>query len=153
MASFHADPYGQSPPSSGDASDEGTPDTRLTAFSPEDAVKGAGTGSQPVAANPVSAGVVPTPGAQQDPFVSSARKQKQEQKLSPTASAFLPFNLAFKVGSSVTLPSAVAGPGTANPVPGTLQYLDSVVASNQSSIAPATLDSTSFGVSPTSCIA
>lgn len=89
--------YGQSPHSSSGifGSTEGTPDTRLTAFSPDDArpLKVAIEGSTAAHAGTV----------QHDPFVTSTAKGKGEQKLSATASAFKPF----------VVPVPVAQPGPA----------------------------------------
>ena len=76
--------YGHSPHSSSGAagSSEGTPDTRFTAFSPEDAhpVKSTGQNSTPQRAT------------QHDPFISTSTRNKAEQKLSATASDFKPYS-------------------------------------------------------------
>jgi hypothetical protein len=75
--------YGHSPHSSSGlaGSSEGTPDTRFTAFSPEDA--------RPVKAAGLT--VTPMTTTQADPFVTTSTKVKAEQKLSATASDFKPF--------------------------------------------------------------
>ena len=85
--------YGHSPHSSSDVagSSEGTPDTRFTAFSPEDA--------RPIKATEHTA----TPqreATQQDPFITTSTKTKVEQKLSATASDFEPYSQ--NVGSAKT---------------------------------------------------
>jgi hypothetical protein len=78
--------YGHSPHSSSGifGSTEGTPDTRLTAFSPDDA--------RPLKASNDVSGGTQSGTTQQDPFVTTTTKGK-EQKLSATASAFQPFNI------------------------------------------------------------
>ena len=75
--------YRHSPHSSSGAagSSEGTPDTRFTAFSPDDAQRIKVTGQ---------AGT-PLTNSQQDPFVTSANT-KTGQKLSATASDFKPYS-------------------------------------------------------------
>jgi hypothetical protein len=120
MSSFNPR-YSQSPHSSSGAADsgEGTPDTRLTSFSPEDArlVKPSNTKSTGT----------PLKASQQDPFVTTSSKPKGEQKLSATASAFQPFGL--RVSSSSSAPVTTHGSA---PVPGTIQYLDGVIAAQLS---------------------
>jgi hypothetical protein len=76
--------YGQSPHSSSDipGSSEGTPDTRFTAFTPEETRT----------AKVVTQASTPLRASHQDPFVTTAAKVKSEQKLSATASAFKPFS-------------------------------------------------------------
>ncbi|PQE16546.1 meiosis mei2 protein [Rutstroemia sp. NJR-2017a BBW] len=114
MSSFNH-PYGQSPPSSTGAveSVQGTPNTALTAFSPEDVRPAKSADSRPSSA-PLSTN-------QQDPFVSAGPRSKADQKLSATASAFQPFS--YSVGPSSTTQTsqvpAVAYGSTANLVPDT----------------------------------
>ncbi|RFU35802.1 hypothetical protein B7463_g517, partial [Scytalidium lignicola] len=79
---------------------EGTPDTRLTAFSPEDTKNSKQEGH-------------PNTGSSQktesnDPFVSTDPVRENDQKLSPDASIFLPFYL--KIGSAAT-PQPTTGGG------------------------------------------
>jgi len=150
MSSFNAAMYGQSPPSSAVESTEGTPDTRFTAFSPEDIKP-----SKPVNAVGVAAQSAGT--AAQDPFISAAPRPKAGQKLSPTASAFQPFGQSFNwCNETVSIPvvahnassGAASGSGAAGPVPGTIQYLDQVVAAHANSVAQTqSTEATSFGVS------
>ena len=108
----------QSPDSSNGATESvrGTPETMLTAFSQEDAssLKQANTVSTPLRAAP------------QDPFVSTGIKLKVGQKLSATASAFQPF--ALKVAANT--PMVAHGSGSTEVLPGTMQYLEKVVASH-----------------------
>ena len=91
----------------------GTPDTRLTAFSPED---GSARSSKLISALSLSSTPNPapvrfhvpkteayTPGssaAEKDPFTSSSSAFKLEQKLSPTASAFRPVSTPLVAHSS-----------------------------------------------------
>lgn len=93
---------------------DGTPDTRLTAFSPEEnSVKStkllqtAGSGS--AQGRPVQFAVKPAhgyrgthiPSVEKDPFITStAVVHKPEQKLSPTASTFRPFSVPVVVHGS-----------------------------------------------------
>ncbi|TAQ90445.1 hypothetical protein B7494_g1292 [Chlorociboria aeruginascens] len=128
--SFNPAMHGQSPhSSSNDAAEstQGTPDTRFTAFSPEDARAFKLTASASTA--------TPLRASQHDPFVTTTSKSKAEQKLSATASSFQPFS--FKVSSASSVPTVAYGsasltPLLSNPVPGTVQYLDSVVAAHTS---------------------
>ncbi|EAA28006.3 hypothetical protein GE21DRAFT_4404 [Neurospora crassa] len=91
---------------------EGTPDTRLTAFSPDDNSAGSNkllnrtlalsTASSQDAhshrfhSHTSSDGysVAPASGSDKDPFVSTSSISKQDQKLSPTASSFLPVSVS-----------------------------------------------------------
>ena len=88
--------YGQSPHSSSGifGSSEGTPDTRFTAFSPDDA--------RPLKASNQDSDAAHSGATHQDPFVTITARGRSEQKLSATASAFKPFNL----------PVATTGPAT-----------------------------------------
>lgn len=127
MSSFNRS-YGQSPPSpiSNGAyeSIQGTPNTALTAISPED-----GRAPKPTAAaesRPSSANQSAV--NQHDPFVTTTTSRASAQ-LSATASAFRPLQL---YGAAVSAPVAsnliANGSGLAL-IPGTIQYLDNVVAS------------------------
>src|ERR1700712_3975022 len=91
MSTFNH-PYGHSPPSSHGAveSAQGTPNTALTAFSPEDVKPPKSADSRPSSA-PLSTN-------HQDPFVTAGPRSKADQKLSATASAFQP--LIYSVGPS-----------------------------------------------------
>lgn len=98
---------------------DGTPDTRLTAFSPEEnsakstkLLQTASSGS--AQGRPVQFAVKPAngyrgthiPNVEKDPFITStAVIQKPEQKLSPTASAFRPFSVPIVVHGSADGPS------------------------------------------------
>ncbi|KAM3073805.1 hypothetical protein ACMFMG_008430 [Clarireedia jacksonii] len=129
MSTFN-NAYGHSPPSSHGAveSVQGTPNTALTAFSPEDVRP-----PKPADSRPSSA---PLSSNHQDPFVTAGPRSKADQKLSATASAFQPFS--YSVGPSSTTQTAqipaVAYGSTTNLVPGTVQYLDNVVASHSSPV-------------------
>ncbi|KAG0648563.1 Meiosis mei2 [Hyphodiscus hymeniophilus] len=76
--------YDHSPHSSSGVagSSEGTPDTRFTAFSPED--------TRPI--KPSTQNGTPQRANQQDPFISTSAEPKAEQKLSATASDFKPYS-------------------------------------------------------------
>ncbi|KAK0718388.1 RNA recognition motif 2-domain-containing protein [Lasiosphaeria miniovina] len=105
---------------------EGTPDTRLTAFSPDDSSArsnkllktlslNASSDSHHVRfhANLSSEGYLGGPvGAEMDPFVSSTTSApKSEQKLSPTASAFRPVSISLVAhGSLNSMPGLNIGP-------------------------------------------
>ena len=115
-----------SPHSSSGAADsykhEGTPDTRLTAFSPDDnsarsnrllnRTLAVGTATSQDAhshhfhSHNSSDGysVAPASGSDKDPFVSTSSITKPDQKLSPTASSFLP----------VSVPGPLVAHGSAN---------------------------------------
>lgn len=129
MAQARGDAFNpQSPRSSPGGADsykhEGTPDTRLTAFSPDENVarstkfaRPLGAGKGPLAyqipatlANGYSH--IATTLADKDPFTSSTTPGTQEQKLSATASTFHPFSVPLVVSSSsaTTLPSIETGP-------------------------------------------
>jgi hypothetical protein len=108
--------FGQSPHSSSGlgGSSEGTPDTRFTMFSPDDA--------RPSKAANEQAGGTPLRNSQQDPFVSTATKIKVEQKLSATATAFKPFGLNV---ASTTVPSF--GMSATAALPGKVQQLNDLL--------------------------
>ncbi|KAL2017300.1 hypothetical protein VTK56DRAFT_2323 [Thermocarpiscus australiensis] len=84
---------------------EGTPDTRLTAFSPGDSsirsnkllttlsLNSSSEQSILFRVKPVESFGVVHAAADKDPFVSSTAAPKQEQKLSPTASSFRPVSV------------------------------------------------------------
>lgn len=115
-------PIRPSPGSSCDSGDsvDGTPYTKLTAFSPEDVRS----------TKPSSSAVTNTParGIQHDPFISSSVKPKMEQKLSATASAFQPFGLrAASLGSTASGFSAKPSASSMKPIPGTRQYLNAII--------------------------
>jgi hypothetical protein len=122
---YHASPHSSS---GRDESPGGTPDTKFTAFSPDDAralkpsnVKSAGT---------------PLKASHNDPFVSDTTKPKVEQKLSATASAFQPFGLRV----SSIIPSPAVAHGLA-PLPNTTQYLNNIIAE----ASPPRAEVTQFG--------
>jgi hypothetical protein len=113
---------GSSPHSSA-GSATGTPETRLTAFSPfspenqlgksiTERIGVAFSGSQTVPSG-LRANTMDSP--DKDPFVSQG---KGEQKLSPTASAFQPFALRTSEGASYT-PMVVQSPGSTAIIRGT----------------------------------
>lgn len=102
--------------SSGGGSTNGTPETRLTTFSPEDHSSKfmagrsvAGLSTIPGATNPGNLGKSST---DKDPFISGSGKFKGDQKLSPMASSFQPFGLRTNNGGSVNAPVIVSSPGT-----------------------------------------
>ncbi|KAA8572925.1 hypothetical protein EYC84_003476 [Monilinia fructicola] len=128
MSSFNRS-YGQSPPSpvSNGAfeSIQGTPNTALTAISPED-----GRVPKSTTAESRPSSVAQTSANQHDPFVTSSTTSRASAQLSATASAFQPLQL---YGPAVGTPAAgnliANGSGVATLIPGTVQYLDNVVAS------------------------
>jgi hypothetical protein len=122
---------GQSPHSSSGAvgSSEGTPDTRLTSFSPEDA--------RPVKALNASRDANPSRANQNDPFITEAVKTKGEQKLSAMAMAFQPF--AIPVASGYSSPAIAYGSGAVAALPGKIQALDNLIAQMKPIQAPASL--------------
>lgn len=105
-----------------DDSFDGTPNTRLTAFSPED-TKDGNTYKGNFAAN--------RDNMINDPFVTDV-KAKLDQKLSPTASSFQPLGLGFHLPGSGKTASSIAGPSNA-PVPGTAQHLQYIIATEENS--------------------
>ena len=120
--------YGHSPHSSSGlaGSSEGTPDTRFTAFSPEDA--------RPV--KTASLTITPLTTTQADPFVTSSAKVKAEQKLSATASDFKPF--AQNVSNVQTFDFASSATAA---LPGMVQNLKNLIGQmpgygSQTSVAP-----------------
>ncbi|RAL60197.1 hypothetical protein DID88_000818 [Monilinia fructigena] len=128
MSSFNRS-YGQSPPSpvSNGAfeSIQGTPNTALTAISPEDGrvPKSTTTESRPSSVAQNSAN-------QHDPFVTSSTTSRASAQLSATASAFQPLQLYGPAGGTPAAGNLIAnGSGVATLIPGTVQYLDNVVAS------------------------
>ncbi|TGO69124.1 hypothetical protein BOTNAR_0015g00400 [Botryotinia narcissicola] len=128
MSSFNRS-YGQSPPSpvSNGAfeSIQGTPNTAITAISPEDArvPKQSATDSR--------ASSVTTAANQHDPFVTTGTTtSRASAQLSATASAFQPLHLyGPAVGAPITGNLIANGSGSTTLIPGTIQYLDNVVAS------------------------
>lgn len=119
----------QSPHSSPGGADsyryEGTPDTRLTAFSPDEnsarstkfpkplGVRGSEPQPYPVSATYTN-DYSHTTQAEKDPFTSITTPGAHEQKLSATASAFQPFSVPLVVrGSSGTIPP-LNGPSSSN---------------------------------------
>ncbi|KAF5879639.1 putative rna recognition domain-containing protein 2 protein [Botrytis fragariae] len=128
MSSFNRS-YGQSPPSpvSNGAfeSIQGTPNTAITAISPEDArvPKQSATDSR--------ASSVTTTVNQHDPFVTTGTTtSRASAQLSATASAFQPLHLyGPAVGAPITGNLIANGSGSTTLIPGTIQYLDNVVAS------------------------
>jgi hypothetical protein len=103
---------------------EGTPDTRLTAFSPDG---DSGRSNNPLASlnlnvsseHPVhfhgasADGFGPaSAAAEKDPFISSSIVPKPEQKLSPTASSFRPVSVPLIAHGSLGAPPGLnLGPG------------------------------------------
>ncbi|GAP89639.1 putative meiosis protein mei2 [Rosellinia necatrix] len=113
----HFNPASPRSSSGGADSFKGTPDTRLTAFSPEDGSAKSSKAPQPLNARaqenralrfvPNSRGALELPSSfvrmnihsEKDPFVStSAIGTTRTQKLSPTASVFLPYRNALPSG-------------------------------------------------------
>ncbi|ESZ99458.1 hypothetical protein SBOR_0220 [Sclerotinia borealis F-4128] len=126
MSSFNRS-YGQSPPSplSNGAfeSIQGTPNTALTAISPEDGRALKAT----VESRPSS---VQSAANQHDPFVTAGTAGRGSAQLSATASTFQPLHLYRPaVGTPVTGNLIANGSGSVTLIPGTIQYLDNVVAS------------------------
>lgn len=122
MSSSKRSNFLQSPLSSagvGESAD-GSPETKMTAFSPEDTPIMDDGGSR----NLINLYSSPLKANSPDPFVSTGTKS--EQKLSATATAFQPFVLKY---GSISIPLIANGSG---PLPGTMQYLEKVVASNPS---------------------
>ena len=113
MASYNYSPYSSA---GNDDSAGGTPDTRLTAFSPDDPrVPRAGlTGMSPRTL---------LKEGHHDPFVTAS--SSKTPGLSATASAFRPVS---KGGSA----TAAGVPSTSSPLPGTAQYLSQVIAESAS---------------------
>jgi len=107
--------YKTSPNSSHDGlqSMDATPDTKLTAFSPDD-VRSIKIPSASRSAD------TSTESCHNDPFVSAGSKPKAEQKLSATASTFQPFGLK-NVGLA---------PISSTPVPGTADHLHAIIAAD-----------------------
>lgn len=97
----------QSPHSSSGHADsaEGTPDTSLTAFSPEDARPPRAPGTSP-------SGGLSFDGVQHDPFVTTTTAQQSTRVLSATATAFRPLGLGSSP-SSIT-PSIITPPSTSS---------------------------------------
>ena len=129
--------YTNSPHSSlRDDSVQNTPYTTLTAFSPED-----------VRTSQIFAGRsnMPPPGAHNDPFVTSAKAAKADQKLSATASAFKPFGMRTSSIGSTPSGSSISGP-----IPGTTQYFDAVIEKENSPSRGLSDTDMSFGVFTTS---
>lgn len=105
---------------------DGTPDTRLTSFSPDDNSAGSNkllnrtltlstatsqdAHSHRFHSHTSSDGysVAPASGSDKDPFVSTSSISKQDQKLSPTASSFLPVS----VSGPLVAHGSVNGPQT-----------------------------------------
>lgn len=143
MSSFNRS-YGQSPPSpvSNGAfeSIQGTPNTAITAISPEDAR----VPKQSTADSRASS--VTTTVNQHDPFVTTGTTTgRASAQLSATASAFQPLHLyGPAVGAPITGNLIANGSGPTTLIPGTIQYLDNVVAS-QSPVRESEV--TSYGVS------
>jgi hypothetical protein len=99
---------------------EGTPETRLTVFSPDDG--SARSNKMPMAlslnapsdhsdgpvhfhrVNAIGGFGDPSAAAEKDPFVSSTTVAKGEQKLSPTASAFRPVSVPLVAHGSLNAP-------------------------------------------------
>jgi hypothetical protein len=106
--------YG-SPQSSSEGSLGGTPDTRITAFSPEDVRYG----RQPLHRTTVT----PTSSTSNDPFVSASTTQKP--KLSALASEFEP-----------SKPRVLVPVPDARPLPGTAEHLNNIIsaAENESAV-------------------
>lgn len=119
--------YKESPYSiyGGGQSMEGTPETKLTSFSPEDLNHNSyfNTNSTTNSMDNVH-----------DPFFGTSSKPKSEGKLSATASAFEPFGLGVTFGSiSSTKSLNLMAPKSAGPLPGTAQYLESIIAAEENS--------------------
>ncbi|KAI9646936.1 hypothetical protein NHQ30_004936 [Ciborinia camelliae] len=129
MSSFNRS-YGQSPPSpiSNGAfeSIQGTPNTALTAISPEDA-----RAPKPSTTETRTASITQSAAANQhDPFVTTSTTSRASAQLSATASAFQPLQLyGPAVGAQVAGNVVANGSGSVTLIPGTIQYLDNVVAS------------------------
>jgi hypothetical protein len=123
--SRHNKLFSDSPNSSSDSNEEfqATPDTRLTAFSPDDrsrrvaqmsdSIDPADTMPKTFGAN---VGGAPLTAGHHDPFVTTNAKNK-EVKLSATASAFEPFGI--QAGPS----NAATRVRSSSSTPGTLEYL------------------------------
>lgn len=143
MSSFNRS-YGQSPPSpvSNGAfeSIQGTPNTAITAISPEDARVPKPPGSESRTSS-VSQSAAAN---QHDPFVTACTTSRASAQLSATASTFQPLHLYGTAAGAPVVGSLIAnGSGPATLIPGTIQYLDNVVAS-QSPVRETEI--TSFGV-------
>jgi hypothetical protein len=97
-SSFH--PSSPRSSSGGAESFQATPDTRLTAFSPQDGsvkssrllrnISTVGNDIQPISF-PVTAYRGDASQRDKDPFITGSQTARNQQKLSPTASAFRPF--------------------------------------------------------------
>lgn len=94
----------------------GTPSTRITSFSPEDC--------RDKSFNLVKS---TTSNLGHDPFVGPSFKPKPEAKLSATATSFEPYGLGFSSHPSAKLMTSMA------PIPGTAQYLKSIIAAEEKS--------------------
>ncbi|KAI0200701.1 RNA recognition motif 2-domain-containing protein [Astrocystis sublimbata] len=127
-----------SPHSSSGAADsfKGTPETRLTAFSPEDGSTKSSKAPQSLKARaqdnrtlrfaPNTRGTLELPSSfvrtnllsERDPFVSSsALSASRTQKLSPTASVFLPYHGIYPSGLGAELEAQQIDDATDNPLP------------------------------------
>jgi hypothetical protein len=120
MTKHKASPYS----SQGGASAEGTPDTGLTAFSPED--------SKNIISYPIAKSAATPLKSVHDPFVSTSTKPKAEQKLSATAASFRPFGLNYGSLSS-TKSMTLTASRLSGPIPGTAQHLQQIIAAEENS--------------------
>jgi hypothetical protein len=119
--------YKESPYSGygGGESTEGTPETKLTSFSPEDGRDKNFAMAKPTT-NPMD--------HVHDPFVGTSNMPKSEGKLSATASSFEPFGLGLNFGSLPSTKSMYSmAPKSAAPLPGTTQHLESIIAAEENS--------------------
>ena len=125
--------YGYSPYSSTGNADSigGTPDTRITAFSPEDP-------RVPRSASMAPAAGVFSKEGQHDPFVIVSNS-KATTGLSATASAFRP------VGRNISSGSASIDDNSSPPVPGTAQYLSKLIADSTPPRTKEASDGVKFG--------
>lgn len=128
MTSFRVSPQKVSPISSRDGGEsfEGTPDTRITAFSPEDV--------RPMKLSAVQSSGTPLRGVHHDPFITSAPKPK----LDATVPSFQPYGLRAAPIPAVRL---------AAPIPGTAQYLTAII---KNASTPPQAEATQSGVFTTS---
>lgn len=139
--------YTTSPPSSRDESVQGTPQTNLTMFTPED-----GRGFK-VSSNRPAERMAPQQTMNHDPFgpPSASKSKVPDQKLSATASAFLPKQPYRVAMSSAPMTTSSGNTGL---VPGTVEHLNNVINQAGGSGSPSRSSSvdleTTFGTFTTS---
>jgi hypothetical protein len=133
MASYHAQDVSPYSSTGHVESAGGTPDTRLTAFSPEDNRLTKHASIYKSAGTPLKEG-------QHDPFVTTSAQPKAEQKLSATASSFRPLVVRDAP------PIGTAGINGSSAIPGTAQYLNQIIAeSTPPPRAPEPIEALKFG--------